>query len=312
MPVPKASKIMRPPFPDNWLRAPSSTPNWAAFEALPNVTSVVVLVTWLSLSAYTFSLPLIANSANLAYYQNPDRFGNMGPLCNLPVSTPGLACGNGHDIVKLAAKQHRKTICGCQQGLFGEALCPIHSGGFSISHYISAPAGTGAMGSLSMFPIIMMWWYQEWIEFELRPRPRLVNWSFWSLFAFQISYGMFLACTTCLDYVHHLTVVACFIVSLAAHWIVVTIICFECNFNKGAQVIPAILATGAVMVIPLAAATNVPCDVFYFGCSYGFWFMECVLLCMGFGITPVLVLVAGQKLPLPRDLVAQRRKERGY
>jgi len=286
--------------------------NWAAFESLPNVSSVMVLLSWILVSAYVFSLPLIARTANLAYYSNPDGFGNVGPLCNLPVSTPGLECINGDNLTELAALENRTTICGCQQGLFGETLCPIHPGGFSISHYISASVGTGAMGSISIMPNSMMWWYQEWIEFELQPRRELVSWSFWSLFAFQVMYCMFFACTTCLDYVSHVTTVSGWFFAGCIHWAVIAKICQECKFQKGAQIITVFLAVGAGLLFPVAAANTVPCSVFYFGCTHSFWLMECVLMVVGYGITPILVFVAGLQLPVPRKLIDERRKLRGY
>lgn len=249
----------------------------------PTLRTNFVVSSWLLLVVYLVSLPALANWANNLYfdYTSPKRAGSG--LCTVPANE--MYCTDGQDFEALALQYRGAAVgCGCGQGIFGEALCPVAKSGYTISALISTSTGTGLMAALTTVPNLATWWYIDVINAHFKPHPFLQSASWWTMALFQVSFGLFLACSDCVFPTLHNTFTVVWIIAFVAHSLCVL---WTIHVRDAVgQLILSLLLTALIFVLLLPIGPH-------FNRSYGsylFFLGECVPMVCLFGISPMLLI----------------------
>lgn len=105
------------------------------------------LIMWILFTAYIALLPLIADEAD----QNNDvnSINNSDGLCSSVVQ-----CTNGKVFTQVTG---RSTGCGCGQGVYGQASCPVGEWGYTIAGFSATPFATFMLLALSAYPLLSFW-----------------------------------------------------------------------------------------------------------------------------------------------------------
>lgn len=249
------------------------------------------MTSWVLLVSFLFCLPTFAYIGNAMFWDNPINRDYLGPLCTTSVNSPGLKCYNGQDLGELAVQAGRNVVCGCTQGIAGDALCPLSDGGFTIDYFLSGGTAAGFMTGLSIFPIMHMWFYQQWLEDYVKPPERISSASYWTLVAFQVMYCLFTCTPECVFLLLHTLISISWVVILFAHW---GIVAYACILAGRMQVISTgiIFVAGACCCPFMLLSYLISCETSYFLCTYGPWFFQSVLLALAFALTPALMMTS--------------------
>lgn len=234
---------------------------------------------------YIWCLPLLAD----AFDYNNDA------VCATPASD--ITCydeGVDGKTTLAVVHPHVSTACGCGQGVFGQAACPVASWGYSISGYIATPPATALMGILSTLPIAAMWLYGTGspdLHSKLRalqPAGWLHHVVWWSLLAFQVCYLCFLVGTICLFDLFHTVVVGTFAVAGVIHFGAIGYIHYR-YFDEQQEAKAILFLTLMVVLGMVGIAVFGANFVFHHTHAYGLWAAECVALTAGFAIAPAML-----------------------
>jgi len=253
-------------------------------------------------SGYLFNLPGLAEHFNNVYHDNPVNRGHMGPLCTLSPQTPGLECANGQDLRELAKAMNRTWICGCTQGLLGDVICPLDVS-FSVSYFINSVTAVGLLLTLSYFPFRNIWWYQEWLERNMQPTDAQAQTAFWSLFIFQVFYGLALSFPSCFLFRSHYASLFGMALAFSTHMAMNLFILFRRN-----QEIPSLIIIVAFLIMTIAmlgvlVSYSADCGKYFWLCTWGPWFFESLFLSVIVFIPPLLMIFGRVDLPMPKLIV---------
>jgi len=262
--------------------------------------TLVTVVYWVAFVYYIFRLPWMADKYNQQYWWNPPRQGGLTELCHTSIFTPGLECRNGQDLIELAARHNRTWICGCGQGLFGEALCPLVPGGFSVSFFISSSNGTGLFTFLSFWPMMTLWWYHDWVDRTQDVRKDLMQYSWVALWGLQLFYGAVCYTQICFFPVAHAVCWAFFMMLWFTH---IGLTWYTCWLNPGLRKASQVMATTVVIVIfaniGMLMSSHMDCNISFHVCTWGYWFFECIQLTAISGLSVFLEIFSEIKIPPP-------------
>lgn len=305
--------------PGPYQHVPPELANGPGISQLQQVTRVTGLTKLLSIltfclsTLYIFSLPILSRVFN-----DSTGFGLWQPGWKKLCWTPSdyVFCGDRSNYTLLAMQHNRLASdgmyvgCSCGQGVFGDWLCKVQSPydvsrgagptPFSISYYISTPSGTGMMAAVTAWPILSMWLagiddngiamhnINPGIDHSSGGLPVL----WWTQVAFQLCYGLFLFCTSCIFEGLHGLFVSAFILSMVVHYSVLA--CkVGCHTLTG-RLITTLCVVGVVSVLLGAVISHVVMvhidPALYVG-QYAFWLGECVGLTSGFAIGPILLIM---------------------
>lgn len=257
---------------------------------------VLTVLYWIAFTVFLFSLPWLSDTYNQKFW---NRAGWLGPLCHTSVFTPGLECKNGQDLIDIATRHNRTWICGCGQGLFGESLCPVVPGGFSVSFFIGSSTATGIFTFLSFWPMLSLWWYHDWLDRFAKPPPDLV-WDAWlALCGVQVLYGVLCFTQVCFFPKAHVFFWALFLFFWFCHIITIAYICYlNPNLKKALHVIVTTVMIVVVANTGMVFSSHVDCERSMHICTYGYWFFECIQLSAISGMSCFLVVLANVKAPV--------------
>jgi len=257
-----------------------------------------------ALSAYLFSLPWLASYYNAEYHREPEHHAAyLGTVCGLSPFTPGLRCLNRDRLRKLARAQNRTWVCGCTQGPFGEAICPLGAP-FSVSYFISSVTATGLLYSLAWWPCRNTWWYAEWLEHTFQPPPLLGTISFFGLLGYQVFFGLMLCMPSCLWLSGHVAAVGVMSWSFAAFAISTTITLWRERQYRALKVVILLVLIGMLGFVFMTLASCLGCKwewVPHVVCTYFFWFGESMLLSAMAFMAPCLMIFGGVDLPIVKQ-----------
>lgn len=261
----------------------------------------VVFVPYFSIGLYMFLLPWLSDYFNRRWWDDLGELREFGPVCTMSIYTPGLTCHNGEDLQELALQQNRTVLCGCTQGIFGEALCPIHPGGFTLSWFIGTAPAEGMFGVLSFIPTMQMWWYHDWVQVKLSPSDSLTFASYWSLWLFQVCWCIFMTCQSCLWVDIHVMAVEVVIAALVIHWMVMVCIIWRRPRTTRANIIIVFFCSLVFLSVEECYRSQVSdCRIHWWNCNYGFMFWECLILMIGWSLVPSLWFFGGLDLPVTK------------
>lgn len=260
----------------------------------------ITVTYWLGFTIYIFALPWLSEHYNQMYWWNPPNQGGLGPLCHTSIFSPGLECKNGDDLAELALRHNRTWICGCGQGLFGESLCPVVDGGFSVSFFIGSSMGTGLFTFLSFWPMLSLWWYQDWLErSHQNPPETLLRYSWVALCGVQVFYGLCCCTQICFFPSLHAVCWVCCVICWFNHIGLIWTICkSDPKLQKAARVIATNLLVVFFANIGMLISVGMDCDKSKHVCTYGYWFFECIMLSGISGMSCFLVVLANMEVPL--------------
>jgi len=262
--------------------------------------TAITVTYWVGFTMYIFALPWLSDSLNQKYWWNPPNQAGLGPLCHTSVFAPGLECKNGQDLVDIALRHNRTWICGCGQGLFGESLCPVVPGGFSVSFFVGSSMGTGLFTFLSFWPMLSLWWYQDWLQrTHQNPPEKLLRYSWSALCGVQVFYGLLCCTQVCFFPRCH---AVCWILFLICWFTHISLISWICRSDPALQKVTHVIATNVLIVffanIGMFLSTQIDCFLSMHVCSYGYWFFECIQLSAISGMSCFLVVLANMEVPL--------------
>jgi len=207
--------------------------------------------------------------------------------------------------------------CGCGEAVFADYVCPYVPPGadfpvsFGISQYIGTAPASGAMGAVSMVPILAMWYYGSGASSAFAYlNPALASWptkhlglldllTWVTMLIFQIFYGLFLCFTWCVDHTLHRKVLYPMLFSLLFHWcfVAVGIGCKTPQAKATSGAISFLILLGLYGQIATFACNSgkpvgpVTCPVPLYESGLGFWFFEVVTLSAYFAIAPVVLTI---------------------
>jgi len=249
----------------------------------------LVMFMWVLFAVYVYSLPWLARKVNHNFWMNPNNRGNEGPLCTISVELPGLKCHNGLDVKALAAEDGREVICGCTQGMFGEALCPLYGQGFTLSQFLGSTTAHATMVSFSMGPVLSTWWYLGWVVLELKPNAFLMRLMFACLCVFQTFWGLWLLMPFCLFVNINVFDQRVCGGALVMFWGVTAFLCWKEGRKGAAFVIMTVGVCCICCLLLIILSGYADCRDSFWMCTYGPWFFESSMLVMGFGLTPFVM-----------------------
>jgi hypothetical protein len=114
---------------------------------LSSIVQRLPLIMWILFTTYIALLPMIADEAQ----QNDDTYSltNGDALCNSAVQ-----CTNGKVFEELTDSL---AGCGCGEGVFGQASCPVGKWGYTIAGFSATPFATSLLLALSAYPLLSFW-----------------------------------------------------------------------------------------------------------------------------------------------------------
>jgi len=269
--------------------------NWGTCRRLEWILLTVGY--WLAFSAYLFLLPWLSDTFNSMFW---DRSTWQGPLCQVSVFTPGLECKNGDDLVELAISRNRTYICGCGQGLFGEALCPVVPGGFSVSFFIGSSTATAIFTFLSFWPMLSLWWYLDWLEQFHNPPKDLLFRAFQALCGVQVFYGLLCCTQVCFFPLMQSFCWVAFLLCWFTHIFYIAYMCYQIPglrkaFHVIATMVCIVVGANAGMII---SSDFIKCTVSMHVCTYGYWFFQSIMLSAISGMSCFLTVMANMEFPV--------------
>ena len=253
-------------------------------QLMSQLTKLRPFMGYITFILYVWFLPLISDWAS----RNDDS-----TLCNSRV-----VCSDG---TSFGAITGNSVGCGCGEGIFGQASCPVGASGYTISGFISTAPATAIMAVLSTSPIMSMWHYgtgamTRHTTVELQTPTYLSNLSYYSLVSFQINYALFLGGTYCIFSTFHDVVVTLFAMSALTHFFTVAYIHRTYYKDRvGAREITILASISTVAFISLIVGGILFDEYKETELAYIGWFSECVGLSAGFLIAPIMSLNAEEE-----------------
>jgi len=154
-------------------------------------------------------------------------------------------------------------------------------------------------GLLSFIPIMQMWWYHDWVEVVIAPSPCVVFLSYWTMWIFQLAWGVFTTLQSCLWVELHKQAVHVVILSLVIHHLVVGCACSVRLRTYKPVCIPLVIIISVYgCVVFLTWSQYQDCRIYWWSCTYGFWFAECLMVFLTWAIVPGLWFFGGVELPV--------------
>ncbi len=259
-------------------------------QALRRLLAVAGLA-WLIAAAFVAPLPLWSRMGNAL----------VPTLCTAPT----LKCTDGQSFADVLASTNRAAGCGCGQGVFGEFGCPLLPGGFTIASYISATPATGAMATLTIPAILLLWVYGSGSGAMLAKHAApgwLLSLAQPTLVIFTAAYLAALIFMPCAFPSAHAVVSLVFGLSQTAHLgVMATIMLIDAD-RVGGRITLAVASTGML-------ASGVFLATYHPGVSLGVFslphaphvpfILETIAMLSTFGMTPCMLLhdVLGDNRP---------------
>jgi hypothetical protein len=277
----------------------------------------MIVCTWPIFAIYLLTMPLIANTANNAWFgysadytvfhangsegKTYHRNVSGGGMCDTPASQ--MHCTDGQNFTELAIKYRKAPIgCGCGQGVLGEGLCPMTYYGYTLSDFVSTEPGIGAMLGLGFFPLLGTWFNTMTVNKLSLPSAFWDRLHMGSMFFFQLSYIMWGMASDCIFPDTHAILTVAFLGGFLFHWVITAALVIAKEGVKDFEsVLISFVAYAAIGVISLGAiprvfltinsiaGTNLPNWNRGIG-AYAFWFAEAGGLALTFGAYPLLII----------------------
>jgi len=272
------------------------------FSKAPRLTAWLLLGSWLLTSTLLLGMPWISQIGNKYVMSQSSHYGDLGSSCTLSIYTPGIKCANGDNIIELALAQNRTWLCACQQGLFGDSICPVQFSGFSVSWFISSGPSNGIVWGLGCVQLLAGFWHAEYMELRYNPSPFWKEVGLWTMVIGVAGYCLLNTFSTCLmNHVHvGFSVVMEF--GCGVHWVANALIVRIYDGDRKhfcASLLPAVFVWVFVILQNLCGVMS--CWLCKWCCTWGYWFFETLSIMIIFGMPVYMVWVVGIPLPMSRE-----------
>lgn len=264
--------------------------------AIVRIWKWMLVVSWLLMASFLLSLPLLSRHLNAKVGDDSSEAWEIGGLCTLSPSV--VHCTNGVNLTEALHAWNRTMACGCGEGVFGEGVCPLGEGAYSISQFIATGPGTGLMATFALIPVASMWAYMAHLNKALPTTIWSVQAAGIFLALFQLNFMLFLVFSTCVFPNAHSFVVLIFNAAAAIHFLLLghaagTLNAAE-NISVSHRTDSRIMLCGVVLCILSIVGGSTSRVLYEQGTitwPYGFWLGECCGLITGMGLAPILFLV---------------------